>query len=171
MSGKPDVKSPQDMDKLKLSLQGYSGMGTSHGQSETWGYSEANALQFFPGTGSPWMAKVWRSGVCTHVLRYYSAGIVWTFGKGQLVTITEKPVGERRRPSSGHGMDLTVRKNGVPVLSAGVDQAGLIQKEVVPGFFCLYGRCGFVSGKEKMARWRKCSDARKRLILVLRIPG
>lgn len=25
--------------------------------------------------------------------------------------------------------------------------------------FCLYGRCGFVSGKEKMARWRKCSDA------------
>ena len=70
-------KSPQDMDKLKLSLQGYNyGNGyitwaiRKHG-----GYSEANALQFsqeqaaahgWPRYGDPEYVP--------HVLRYYSGG-------------------------------------------------------------------------------------------------
>ena len=105
-------KSPQDMDKLKLSLQGYNyGNGyitwaiRKHG-----GYSEANALQFsqeqaaahgWPRYGDPEYVP--------HVLRYYSGGGLFAglFGKGQLVTIAK---------------------------SWCADQAGLIQKEVVPKF-------------------------------------
>ena len=82
-------KSPQDMDKLKLSLQGYNyGNGyiswaiRNHG-----GYSEANALQFsqeqaaahgWSGYGDPEYVP--------HVLRYYSGGGLFAglFGNGSL---------------------------------------------------------------------------------------
>lgn len=96
-------KSPQDMDKLKLSLQGYNyGNGyitwaiRKHG-----GYSEANALQFSQEQAArPWMAKVWRSGVCTPCASIlFRRGIVCrTFWKGAACDHCEKPVGERRRP-------------------------------------------------------------------------
>lgn len=80
-------ESPQDMDKLKLSLQGYNyGNGyiswaiRNHG-----GYSEANALQFsqeqaaahgWSGYGDPEYVP--------HVLRYYSGGGLFAglFGNG-----------------------------------------------------------------------------------------
>ena len=91
-------ESPQDMDKLKLSLQGYNyGNGyiswaiRNHG-----GYSEANALQFsqeqaaahgWSGYGDPEYVP--------HVLRYYSGGGLFAglFGNGQLVTIAKSQLG------------------------------------------------------------------------------
>ena len=96
MSGKPD-ESPQDMEKLKLSWQGYNyGNGISHGRWKKFGgYSEANALQF-PGAGSrPWLVWLWRSEYVPHVMRYYSGGgwFAGLFGNGQLVTIAKSQLG------------------------------------------------------------------------------
>ena len=91
-------ESPQDLDKLKLSLQGYNyGNGyiswaiRNHG-----GYSEAKALQFsqeqaaahgWSGYGDPEYVP--------HVLRYYSGGGLFAglFGNGQIVTIAKSQLG------------------------------------------------------------------------------
>ena len=91
-------ESPQDLDKLKLSLQGYNyGNGyiswaiRNHG-----GYSEAKALQFsqeqaaahgWSGYGDPEYVP--------HVLRYYSGGGLFAglFGNGQMVTIAKSQLG------------------------------------------------------------------------------
>lgn len=133
-------KSPQDMDKLKLSLQGYNyGNGyitwaiRKHG-----GYSEANALQFsqeqaaahgWPRYGDPEYVP--------HVLRYYSGGGVFAglFGKGQLVTIAKSQLGNEggQKFWSWYGFDSREEWCACFV-SWCADQAGLIQKEVVPKF-------------------------------------
>lgn len=133
-------KSPQDMDKLKLSLQGYNyGNGyitwaiRKHG-----GYSEANALQFsqeqaaahgWPRYGDPEYVP--------HVLRYYSGGGLFAglFGKGQLVTIAKSQLGNEggQKFWSWYGFDSREEWCACFV-SWCADQAGLIQKEVVPKF-------------------------------------
>ena len=133
-------ESPQDMDKLKLSLQGYNyGNGyiswaiRNHG-----GYSEANALQFsqeqaaahgWSGYGDPEYVP--------HVLRYYSGGGLFAglFGKGQLVTIAKSQLGNEggQKFWSWYGFDSREEWCACFV-SWCADQAGLIQKEVVPKF-------------------------------------
>ena len=133
-------KSPQDMDKLKLSLQGYNyGNGyitwaiRKHG-----GYSEANALQFsqeqaaahgWPRYGDPEYVP--------HVLRYYSGGGLFAglFGNGQLVTIAKSQLGNEggQKFWSWYGFDSREEWCACFV-SWCADQAGLIQKEVVPKF-------------------------------------
>lgn len=133
-------KSPQDMDKLKLNLQGYNyGNGyitwaiRKHG-----GYSEANALQFsqeqaaahgWPRYGDPEYVP--------HVLRYYSGGGLFAglFGKGQLVTIAKSQLGNEggQKFWSWYGFDSREEWCACFV-SWCADQAGLIQKEVVPKF-------------------------------------
>ena len=96
-------ESPQDMDKLKLSLQGYNyGNGyiswaiRNHG-----GYSEANALQFsqeqaaahgWPRYGDPEYRPP-----CASVL-FWRGIVCRTFWKWAARNHCEKPVGERRRP-------------------------------------------------------------------------
>ena len=133
-------ESPQDMDKLKLSLQGYNyGNGyitwaiRKHG-----GYSEANALQFsqeqaaahgWPRYGDPEYVP--------HVLRYYSGGGLFAglFGNGQLVTIAKSQLGNEggQKFWSWYGFDSREEWCACFV-SWCADQAGLIQKEVVPKF-------------------------------------
>ena len=133
-------ESPQDMDKLKLSLQGYNyGNGyiswaiRNHG-----GYSEANALQFsreqaaahgWSGYGDPEYVP--------HVLRYYSSGGLFAglFGNGQLVTIAKSQLGNEggQKFWSWYGFDSREEWCACFV-SWCADQAGLIQKEVVPKF-------------------------------------
>ena len=133
-------ESPQDMEKLKLSWQGYNyGNGyitwaiRKHG-----GYSEANALQFsqeqaaahgWPRYGDPEYVP--------HVLRYYSGGGLFAglFGKGQLVTIAKSQLGNEggQKFWSWYGFDSREEWCACFV-SWCADQAGLIQKEVVPKF-------------------------------------
>lgn len=133
-------ESPQDMDKLKLSLQGYNyGNGyiswaiRNHG-----GYSEANALQFsqeqaaahgWSGYGDPEYVP--------HVLRYYSGGGLFAglFGNGQMVTIAKSQLGNEggQKFWSWYGFDSREEWCACFV-SWCADQAGLIQKEVVPKF-------------------------------------
>lgn len=133
-------ESPQDMDKLKLSLQGYNyGNGyiswaiRNHG-----GYSEANALQFsreqaaahgWSGYGDPEYVP--------HVLRYYSSGGLFAglFGNGQIVTIAKSQLGNEggQKFWSWYGFDSREEWCACFV-SWCADQAGLIQKEVVPKF-------------------------------------
>ncbi len=90
--------SPQDLDNLKLSIQGYNfGNGyiswaiRNHG-----GYSEANALQFsqeqaathgWSGYGDPEYVP--------HVMRYYSGGNLFAglFGNSQMVSVAMAQVG------------------------------------------------------------------------------
>lgn len=84
--------SPQDLDKLKLSLQGYNyGNGYIGWAIRNYGgYSEANALRFsqeqaaahgWSGYGDPEYVP--------HVLRYYSGGnlFVGLFGSSQMVSV------------------------------------------------------------------------------------
>ena len=133
-------ESPQDLDKLKLSLQGYNyGNGyiswaiRNHG-----GYSEAKALQFsqeqaaahgWSGYGDPEYVP--------HVMRYYSGGGWFTglFGNGQLVTIAKSQLGNEGGEKfwSWYGFDSREEWCGCFV-SWCADQAGLIQKGAVPKF-------------------------------------
>lgn len=39
-------------------------------------------------------------------------------------------------------------------------ELGEVKKQLGTEVFCLYGWCSLVSGKGKMAEWRKCSDTR-----------
>ena len=133
-------ESPQDMDKLKLSLQGYNyGNGyitwaiRKHG-----GYSEANALQFsqeqaaahgWPRYGDPEYVP--------HVLRYYSGGGLFAglFGKGQLVTIAKSQLGNEggQKFWSWYGFDSHVAWCACFASWCG-DQAGLIESGKMPKF-------------------------------------
>lgn len=90
--------SPYDMDKLKLSLQGYNyGNGyitwaiRNHG-----GYSEANALQFSQEqAASHGWARYGDPEYVPHVLRYYSGGNLFAglFGNDQIVTAAKAQLG------------------------------------------------------------------------------
>ena len=133
-------ESPQDMDKLKLSLQGYNyGNGyISWALEKFGGYSEANALQFsqeqaaahgWSGYGDPEYVP--------HVMRYYSGGgwFAGLFGNGQLVTIAKSQLGNEGGEKFWSWWGFTERQEWCACfVSWCADQAGLIQKEAVPKF-------------------------------------
>lgn len=133
-------ESPQDMDKLKLSWQGYNyGNGyISWALEKFGGYSEANALQFsleqaavhgWSGYGDPEYVP--------HVMRYYSSGGWFTglFGNGQLVTIAKSQLGNEGGEKFWSWWGFTERQEWCACfVSWCADQAGLIQKEAVPKF-------------------------------------
>ena len=133
-------ESPQDMDKLKLSWQGYNyGNGyISWALEKFGGYSEANALQFsqeqaaahgWSGYGDP--------EYVTHVMRYYSGGgwFAGLFGNGQLVTIAKSQLGNEGGEKFWSWWGFTERQEWCACfVSWCADQAGLIQKEAVPKF-------------------------------------
>ena len=150
-------ESPQDMDKLKLSLQGYNyGNGyiswaiRNHG-----GYSEANALQFsqeqaaahgWSGYGDPEYVP--------HVLRYYSGGGLFAglFGNGQLVTIAKSQLGNEGGQKFWSWWGFTERQEWCACfVSWCADQAGLIQSGAVPKFsVCTDGKNWF----QNQGRWQ-----------------
>ena len=133
-------ESPQDMDKLKLSWQGYNyGNGyISWALEKFGGYSKVNALQFsqeqaaahgWSGYGDPEYVP--------HVMRYYSGGGWFTglFGNGQLVTIAKSQLGNEGGQKFWSWWGFTERQEWCACfVSWCADQAGLIQKEVVPKF-------------------------------------
>ena len=133
-------ESPQDMDKLKLSWQGYNyGNGyISWALEKFGGYSEANALQFsqeqaaahgWSGYGDPEYVP--------HVMRYYSGGgwFAGLFGNGQLVTIAKSQLGNEGGEKFWSWWGFTERQDWCACfVSWCADQAGLIQKEAVPKF-------------------------------------
>ena len=133
-------ESPQDMEKLKLSWQGYNyGNGyISWALEKFGGYSEANALQFsqkqaaahgWSGYGDPEYVP--------HVMRYYSGGGWFTglFGNGQFVTIAKSQLGNEGGEKfwSWYGFDSREEWCACFV-SWCADQAGLIQNGAVPKF-------------------------------------
>lgn len=133
-------ESPQDMDKLKLSWQGYNyGNGyISWALEKFGGYSEANALQFsqeqaaahgWSGYGDPEYVP--------HVMRYYPGGgwFAGLFGNGQLVTIAKSQLGNEGGQKFWSWWGFTERQEWCACfVSWCADQAGLIQKGVVPKF-------------------------------------
>ena len=133
--------SPQDMDKLKLSLQGY-----NYGNGYiTWalrnygGYSAENALQFSNDQAAShgWSAYGDPEYV-PHVLRYYSSGGLFAGlfgGNGQIVSVALTQLGNEggQKFWSWYGFDSREEWCACFV-SWCADQAGLIQKEVVPKF-------------------------------------
>ena len=133
-------QSPQDMDKLKLSWQGYNyGNGyISWALEKFGGYSETNALQFsqeqaaahgWSGYGDPEYVP--------HVMRYYSGGgwFAGLFGNGQLVTIAKSQLGNEGGEKFWSWWGFTERQEWCACfVSWCADQAGLIQKEAVPKF-------------------------------------
>ena len=133
-------ESPQDMDKLKLSWQGYNyGNGyISWALEKFGGYSEANELQFSQEQGA---AHGW-SGYgdpeyVPHVMRYYSGGgwFAGLFGNGQLVTIAKSQLGNEGGEKFWSWWGFTERQEWCACfVSWCADQAGLIQKEAVPKF-------------------------------------
>ena len=133
-------ESPQDMDKLKLSWQGYNyGNGyISWALEKFGGYSDANAFQFSQEQAA---AHVW-SGYgdpeyVPHVMRYYSGGgwFAGLFGNGQLVTIAKSQLGNEGGEKFWSWWGFTERQEWCACfVSWCADQAGLIQKEAVPKF-------------------------------------
>lgn len=149
--------SPQDMDKLKLSLQGY-----NYGNGYiTWalhnygGYSEANALLFSQQQAA---AHGWSSygdpEYVAHVLRYYSGGNPFEslFGNGQIVSVALSQLGNEggQKFWSWYGFDSYVNWCACFVSWCG-DQSGLIEKGVMPKFsLCSDG----VSWFQNQGKWK-----------------
>lgn len=133
-------ENPQDMDRLKLSWQGYNyGNGyISWALEKFGGYSEPNALQFSKEQAA---AYGWSSYGDTeyvpHVMRYYSGGGWFSglFGNGQLVTIAKSQLGNEggQKFWSWYGFDSREEWCACFV-SWCADQAGLIQKGAVSKF-------------------------------------
>lgn len=133
-------ENPQDMDRLKLSWQGYNyGNGyISWALEKFGGYSEANALQFSKEQAA---AHGWSSYGDTeyvpYVMRYYSGGGWFSglFGNGQLVTIAKSQLGNEggQKFWSWYGFDSREEWCACFV-SWCADQAGLIQKGAVSKF-------------------------------------
>ncbi|WP_370781761.1 CHAP domain-containing protein [[Ruminococcus] lactaris] len=133
-------ENPQDMDRLKLSWQGYNyGNGyISWALEKFGGYSEPNALQFSKEQAA---AHGWSSYGDTeyvpHVMRYYSGGGWFSglFGNGQLVTIAKSQLGNEggQKFWSWYGFDSREEWCACFV-SWCADQAGVIQKGAVSKF-------------------------------------
>lgn len=133
--------SPQDMDKLKLSLQGY-----NYGNGYiTWalrnygGYSAENALQFSneQAASHGWSAYGDPEYV-PHVLRYYSSGGLFAGlfgGNGQIVSVALTQLGNERGQKfwSWYGFDSHVAWCACFASWCG-DQAGLIESGKMPKF-------------------------------------
>lgn len=131
---------PQDLDKLKLSIQGYNyGNGyiswaiRNHG-----GYSEANALRFsqeqaaahgWSGYGDPEYVP--------HVMRYYSGGNLFAglFGNSQMTSVAMAQLGNEggQKYWSWYGFSSRVEWCACFV-SWCADQCGLITSGNVPKF-------------------------------------
>lgn len=134
-------KSPQDMDKLKLSLQGY-----NYGNGYiTWairnygGYSEANALQFSQEQAAAhgW-ARYGDPEYVPHVLQYYAGGggfLTGLFGNSQIVSVALSQLGNEggQKFWSWYGFDHHVAWCAC-FASWCADQSGLITSGVVPKF-------------------------------------
>lgn len=150
-------QSPQDMDKLKLSWQGYNyGNGyISWALEKFGGYSEANALQFsqeqaaahgWSGYGDPEYVP--------HVMRYYSGGgwFAGLFGNGQLVTIAKSQLGNEGGEKFWSWWGFTERQEWCACfVSWCADQAGLIQSGAVPKFsLCTDGKNWF----QNQGKWQ-----------------
>ena len=133
-------ESPQDMDKLKLSWQGYNyGNGyISWALEKFGGYSEANALQFSQEqAAAPGWSGYGDPEYVPHVMRYYSGGgwFAGLFGNGQLVTIAKSQLGNEGGEKFWSWWGFTERQEWCACfVSWCADQAGLIQKEAVPKF-------------------------------------
>ena len=150
-------ESPQDMDKLKLSWQGYNyGNGyISWALEKFGGYSEANALQFsqeqaaahgWSGYGDPEYVP--------HVMRYYSGGgwFAGLFGNGQLVTIAKSQLGNEGGQKFWSWYGFTSRQEWCACfVSWCAEQAGLIQSGAVPKFsLCTDGKNWF----QNQGKWQ-----------------
>ena len=150
--------SPQDMDKLKLSLQGY-----NYGNGYiTWaiqkygGYSAENAMQFSneQAASHGWSAYGDPEYV-PHVLRYYSSGGLFAGlfgGNGQIVSVALTQLGNQggQKFWSWYGFDSHVAWCACFASWCG-DQAGLIESGKMPKFsLCNDGIAWFQSkGKWK----------------------
>ena len=133
--------SPQDMDKLKLSLQGY-----NYGNGYiTWaiqkygGYSAENAMQFSneQAASHGWSAYGDPEYV-PHVLRYYSSGGLFAGlfgGNGQIVSVALTQLGNQggQKFWSWYGFDSHVAWCACFASWCG-DQAGLIESGKMPKF-------------------------------------
>ena len=133
--------SPQDMDKLKLSLQGY-----NYGNGYiTWaiqkygGYSAENALQFSneQAASHGWSAYGDPEYV-PHVLRYYSSSGLFAGlfgGNGQIVSVALTQLGNEggQKFWSWYGFDSHVAWCACFASWCG-DQAGLIESGKMPKF-------------------------------------
>ena len=148
-------ENPQDMDRLKLSWQGYNyGNGyISWALEKFGGYSEANALQFSKEQAA---AHGWSSYGDTeyvpHVMRYYSGGGWFSglFGNGQLVTIAKSQLGNEggQKFWSWYGFDNRVEWCACFV-SWCADQSGLIASGNVPKFSLCRDGVSWFQGKNK----------------------
>ncbi len=131
---------PQDLDRLKLSLQGY-----NYGNGYiTWairnfgGYSEANALQFSQEQAA---AHGWAAygdpQYVQHVLQYYSGGNFFAglFGNGQIVSVALSQLGNvgGQKFWSWYGFGSKVSWCAC-FASWCADQCGLIERGAVPRF-------------------------------------
>ena len=152
--------SPQDMDKLKLSLQGY-----NYGNGYiTWalrnygGYSAENALQFSneQAASHGWSAYGDPEYV-PHVLRYYSSGGLFAGlfgGNGQIVSVALTQLGNQggQKFWSWYGFDSHVAWCACFASWCG-DQAGLIESGKMPKFsLCDDGITWFQSKGEWKSR-------------------
>lgn len=150
-------ESPQDMDKLKLSLQGYNyGNGyISWALEKFGGYSKVNALQFsqeqaaahgWSGYGDPEYVP--------HVMRYYSGGGWFTglFGNRQLVNIAKSQLGNEGGEKFWSWYGFTSREEWCACfVSWCADQAGLIQSGAVSKFsLCTDGKNWF----QNQGKWQ-----------------
>lgn len=150
-------ESPQDMDKLKLSLQGYNyGNGyISWALEKFGGYSKVNALQFsqeqaaahgWSGYGDPEYVP--------HVMRYYSGGGWFTglFGNRQLVNIAKGQLGNEGGEKFWSWYGFTSREEWCACfVSWCANQAGLIQSGAVPKFsLCTDGKNWF----QNQGKWQ-----------------
>ena len=132
--------SPQDMDRLKLSLQGYNyGNGYITWAIQNYGgYSEANALRFsreqaaahgWSGYGDPEYVP--------HVLRYYSGGNLFAglFGSNQMVSVALAELGNEGGQKFWSWYGFNSREEWCACfVSWCADQCGLIANGTVPRF-------------------------------------
>lgn len=142
-----ECERPQDIEKLKLSWQGYNyGKGyitwaiRDHG-----GYSAENALQFSQEQAA---AHGWTSygdpEYVPHVMRYYSGGGFWfagLFGNEQLVTVAKSQLGNEGGEKFWSWYGFNSRQEWCACfVSWCADQVGLIESGAVPRFaYCPTG--------------------------------
>lgn len=132
---------PQDMERLKLSLQGYNyGNGyISWAIKNFGGYSEANALQFSQEqAASHGWDRYGDPEYVPHVLRYYSGGgniFAGLFGNEQIVTIAKTQIGNEGGQKFWSWYGFSQREEWCACfVSWCADQSGLIASGNVPKF-------------------------------------
>lgn len=150
--------SPQDMDKLRLSWQGYNyGNGyISWAIQKFGGYSAQNALQFSQEqAASHGWERYGDPEYVPHVERYYSGGNLFAglFGNEQIVTVAKAQIGNEggQKFWSWYGFGNRVEWCACFV-SWCADQCGLISSGAVPKFaLCSDG----VSWFKSKQRWQE----------------